>query len=521
MLSLPNHDMEFPERTLLARLEAFRRSDADRDRMVEQVGQAPDLVSFRVWRTSLILCSLSKTIQTFWRSTGKSVVTVRTRSNLDACGRRKLAGSNAFAVVVIDGDDLPFRDSLYTKGKDGGAEAARLLHDELKEQLKRFHPNEDITRWDIYVTVFLNVQGSASTPQSCSLVSDSAECVAFGRAFNNAQPLFQIKFTNIEGEVERTGYSARETLRSFLPITQCKHDHPVNSRLTLIEGKPAVPAFANLGFNRIQIPAVFGSDDVSTRLGTFGVDGSRRISSFDNLLLCSPSSSRKASASFVQPAISVPSPRPTGQSSSKLEISEDLLVSQGWTRSVSDLSALGEGGESKVKRSASSAAAAQKFVYLNAHGHRLDVALPACNQLAQFRLSEQIKKHGKLCNDYHLTGQCNREWCEYRHGDPLTKRERLVLRHIARSLPCPNKSCCREPDCYRGHQCQFGSGCTLTVCRLKETHDIDPVSEIQTKAKLYRDTDALLQEPATKLCEDGAEESLLALDENNVSQSVS
>lgn len=63
---------------------------------------------------------------------------------------------------------------------------------------------------------------------------------------------------------------------------------------------------------------------------------------------------------------------------------------------------------------------------------------------------------------------------DYVHGPKLSPGELLVLKHKARSLNCPYKSC-DDMDCYRGHHCKFGKRCPLNVCHFSNTHHMDLV----------------------------------------------
>ena len=106
-------------------------------------------------------------------------------------------------------------------GKEGGADAAHLLHTEIKTKLKSTYPDSPVDDWSVVVHVVLNLQGLASKLQACGIVMNPNEIFAFGRAFGLAQSLFS--FIDAGQGKERADHKIRETLRLFLPNAQCKY----------------------------------------------------------------------------------------------------------------------------------------------------------------------------------------------------------------------------------------------------------------------------------------------------------
>jgi hypothetical protein len=53
---------------------------------------------------------------------------------------------------------LQFQDFLYKQGKDGGYEAAGLLHTEIQNHLQEVYPESNVTDWNIVVQVICNLQ---------------------------------------------------------------------------------------------------------------------------------------------------------------------------------------------------------------------------------------------------------------------------------------------------------------------------------------------------------------------------
>jgi hypothetical protein len=87
---------------------------------------------------------------------------------------RRAAGSNKFALAIIDGDgavvglalrvgvtpctDQPqFTDSLLALGRDGGSEAAQNIYTALRNQLRTTYPEGNVADWSIVVQLVLNL----------------------------------------------------------------------------------------------------------------------------------------------------------------------------------------------------------------------------------------------------------------------------------------------------------------------------------------------------------------------------
>lgn len=353
----------------------------------------------------------------------------------------------------------------------------------LRDHLRKIYPDSNVSDWSIVVQIVLNMQGLGTKLQACGVFSNPNELVNFGRAFSNAQPLFS--FIDIGSGKERTDHKVRETLRLFLPNAQCKHvffgpchdngylvvlepyrlDPAVASRLTLIATTPPAPGFLQLGLPHITFPQIFRSDNLPDKYGT--------ASPFQPTM---PVRNKSASmtpstAPFVPKS---PSPAPSGDSS----------ASNSWAT-------IGKtGAASKNINIATKKPPKKNYMMLNVHDERLDEALPDADYKVQGRFKEKIDIHGKnYCNSYHLAGKCKSgEYCEYVHGEPLSPGEKLVLKHKARSLPCPANYTCRNPDCILGHHCMFGTACLRANCRFYDSHGMDMVS-VQLLANKEQDAD--------------------------------
>lgn len=379
-------------------------------------------------------------------------------------------------------DPSQFDNYLYAQGKDGGAEAASLLHAGLKTQLSQLYPEAHVSDWNIVVNVVLNAQGLGTKLQACGIIDNPNELSAFGRAFGLAHPLFN--FIDVGNGKERADHKIRETLRLFLPMPQCKHiffgpchdngylpvlepfkrDQSTSTRISLVETTPAEPGFAALGFKRVKFPDVFRDTNLPNRPSIAPV-----TSPAPRSLPVRTASSVQASTSAFPPIGTIAtkdSSKP--KSPSPVQASTD---SNSWAT-------VGKSSGPKNIDIAPKKVAPRRHVVLNADDERLDAPLPRPDLGAEKRFLARTKEQGKCCNNYHLTGHCpTGEYCDYIHGERLSPGEILVMKHKARSITCAARQSCRDVDCTFGHHCKFGGkGCYSDSCWFSDTHYMDLVS---------------------------------------------
>ncbi|KAL1844774.1 hypothetical protein VTK73DRAFT_1819 [Phialemonium thermophilum] len=238
----------------------------------------------------------------------------------------------------------------------------------------------------------------------------------------------------------------------YLPfLSEYKGQPFAAGRITLIEMTPSTPGFHALGFRMTSMPNVFRSQPLPDK-------------SVNSLPV------RPASTSTDGAAV----PTPSGSS-----------VSPPSDHTAASWAALGKNGlPSKTINVAPKKPAPPRFYLVNKHGERLDEELPRWDPNAEKRFSKRIKETGNMCNNYQLRGRCpDGEFCPYDHGERLGPAELLVLRHKARSLKCQNGPWCDDPQCFYGHHCRFGKGCTNPSCRFADTHHID----LTPAKKIYDD----------------------------------
>lgn len=343
-----------------------------------------------------------------------------------------------------------------------------------------------MSSWSIVVNVVLNLQGLGQKLHACGIINNPNELSAFGRAFGLAHPLFN--FIDVGSGKERADHKIRETMRLFLPMSQCKHiffgpchdngylpvlepfkrDRTTSSRITLVETTPAEPGFGALGFNRVKFPKVFRDTHLPSRSLTAPMPNQAPMT-----MPIRPANNMQMSASALVPHVTAGAnntSKPTSPSSS----TTDSQAANTWATVGKNSTGPKNIDIAPIKKTI------RRNVVVNVDDERLDPPLPRADPGAEKRFLARTKESGKCCNLYHLTGQCpTGEYCDYSHGERLSPGEILVLKHKARSINCPGRHQCRDVDCTFGHHCKFGGkGCYADNCWFSDTHYMDLVSVV-------------------------------------------
>ncbi|OKP07142.1 hypothetical protein PENSUB_6102 [Penicillium subrubescens] len=95
---------------------------------------------------------------------------------------------------------------------------------------------------------------------------------------------------------------------------------------------------------------------------------------------------------------------------------------------------------------------AKKYIAINKDNERLDTYCPCPSADVLDEFHRRAREH-KICNSYHLSGECDDLSCHYDHST-VTEAMVDVLRYILRLHPCPRAGACRSIKCYMGHLCQ-------------------------------------------------------------------
>lgn len=290
-----------------------------------------------------------------------------------------------------------------------------------------------------------------------------------------------------------------ETLRFFLPNSQCKHiifagchdngylptldpykrDPKMSSRISLLQTLPIQPGFQQLGFKVCEFPSVFRSDNLAPAPAL--APQAAPIGQRENLPIRTNSQSTAGAAGGV--TVQSPLPQPAAIQTAKtapppLKPSSPAPSTESVRSSWATVGKAPPGSSSSASINiAPRKAPLRRFILLNAYDERLDPDLPRVEPAAQQRLFDRIKRNGKVCNNYHLNGKCESgQYCDYDHGERLSPGEQLALKHRARTRSCPDRGACMSFTCTNGHVCPYGKGCYNDGCWFQDVHDLDLVS---------------------------------------------
>lgn len=106
----------------------------------------------------------------------------------------------------------------------------------------------------------------------------------------------------------------------------------------------------------------------------------------------------------------------------------------------------------------------------NSRGQRLDAILNPLPSLLQ------VERGRKLCNMFHILGECYYTKCSFMHGDRIDDKAIEARRLLARQAPCPFGLQCKDEKCLLGHQCPDKGLCARNVrgCRFSpEMHYVE------------------------------------------------
>ncbi|KAI9689708.1 MAG: hypothetical protein M1820_010078 [Bogoriella megaspora] len=338
-----------------------------------------------------------------------------------------------------------FDEALLKAGKEGGAEAAYRLLTEIKKYMcERF---EGAGSWAIMVQIYVNLEGLGRKLAAIGITSPM-DLHAFTRAFSLNQPLFSI--VDVGSGKERADHKLREIFRLFNTNVQCKHilfgathdngylpnlepfkrDIDAAQRITLLESFSTQQGFKDLGFALVRFDSIFRSSPLPEKPIPLTTNTPQSIAT---------------------PVAKRPLERHVSSDNSASGISDQTAPPLSTT--PTSWATVGKSGRTEKNINI----AAPKFVprnliALNADEERVDAQLARAEKTVYDRLNDrsQIKK---FCNEHHLNGRCNSQYCQYEHGERLSNVEQLALRWKARHRGCQLGSACRSFDCVWGHQC--------------------------------------------------------------------
>ncbi|GME53878.1 c-x8-c-x5-c-x3-h type zinc finger protein [Neofusicoccum parvum] len=441
------------------KIESFRRSDQERDALLQEVVRQYQQLKLAYDEK---IGDFDNEVQArrYWQQqfTEASRALVMTRQQ---------AENTPFVLALIDGDGAIFTEALLRAGAEGGSDAAHKLQSEIRNHILDVYEGASGS-WSIMVHIYANLEGLSRKLASVGIIRSPAELQVFARAFSLHQPLFN--FIDVGSGKERADHKIKEMMRVFISNIQCKHiifggchdngylpnldtykhDPSYSSRISLLETTPATAGFTALKFKTVNFTSVFRPDELPEHR---------------------PAPPQPpAPVKTVSPVQTVVSPQSaTSQTSNGLRSATPIT-----TTSSSSWATVGKTGMTTKSISiAPIKPKERKFVLLNAYDQRIDEKLAKVERGALERFHAKISKQ-KMCNEYHLKGACTLgPTCPYGHGDKLSPVDRLALQHKARNIPCSFLSDCREVSCYYGHNCPYDECSRGDNCYFSMTHDMD------------------------------------------------
>ena len=125
--------------------------------------------------------------------------------------------------------------------------------------------------------------------------------------------------------------------------------------------------------------------------------------------------------------------------------------------------------ETQATRSNStSSSSTASTIYHNKYGQRVDAPLKVSHTIVNSLRAR------KLCNNYHLLGDCSAgDLCKHEHGNKLSPQQLQALRYLARLNPCYYGLSCDDEYCIAGHRC-IRDYCHTSECKFaRAMHDVD------------------------------------------------
>lgn len=107
---------------------------------------------------------------------------------------QKLLNRDSFVLVLIDGEDLIFRNNLLRDGDIGGRRAAQLMHQAVNEHA--FSSIKDLpVDVKVIVRMFMDLDTFTQTCMATGIADGRGKIKSFVRGFNQDKALFDI--TNV------------------------------------------------------------------------------------------------------------------------------------------------------------------------------------------------------------------------------------------------------------------------------------------------------------------------------------
>ncbi|KAL3469563.1 hypothetical protein BJX99DRAFT_69162 [Aspergillus californicus] len=398
---------------------------------------------------------------------------------------------NPFVLVLVDGDGYLFKEYLVKGGPQGGAKAAQILNESIKDLVhERLGSQAD--QYRIMVRIYSNILGLSKTLARAGLVGQEARSLSsFVSSFTAAQDLFD--YVDAGDKKEGADYKIRELFRLFADNNQCKHVffagcHDTGylslltpyrgrtDRITLIKAASFHPEFENLEFPVRELPAVFMSTQpngghvpppnipTAPKVCTHYQKGICRYGTqCTKIHITSGQQLSKTLDDITSPSISSHS-KDFGRSRENSYAKDSNYNKDPWIapRDQEFYSATLPFMNVKLL----------DFIPVNKDRERIDSYVPLPNR-ESWEVYARRSKLCKPCNKHHLAGDCDNDNCDFDHN-PVDSNSLNVMKCILRQHACPKGAGCRSIKCYLGHHCQRAGCKGVKPCKFNRyAHSMD------------------------------------------------
>ncbi|MCJ1470755.1 hypothetical protein MMC07_009402 [Pseudocyphellaria aurata] len=466
---------------IAAQVKAFLRSDAERNQLIKKLCHENQALKEELRQKSADFDAELEARRS-WQSQAEKIDRLLEHT-------QKSTQSQNYVLVAIDGNSCVFQEAYMWNGASGGAAAADKLYLAVQTHFEHLDAGR-ARQWKIVVRVYLDVYGLFQRLRVAGYSHDLERLYQFARGFTQRQSLFDL--VDVGHGSQQVPIKMEELFGIYINSAQCQQvlvgchgddlstifgqhrvDTPGMKRITLLRASesktgPPFPFFGNAEFPSVfrSSPLPAGTSHITASMVSNDDLGQSAPQNWNNGHLLSESSSPKksleSSYSFVTNSRYMPSPKPiiNGHSPSSSQATPNGHYQL--DDAVDDPSSL----TTKTWRPR------QNVLLLNSNDERVDSNLGQLDADAAARVTERTDKK-KLCNDFHLRGQCRTAACTFAHEPTLDDKELVVLKYKARFLVCEKGSACRIPDCWHGHMCSFQDCRRVEICRFKAFHHID------------------------------------------------
>ena len=383
----------------------------------------------------------------------------------------KKTDRDSSVLVLIDGDGLLFEDKYVQEGEKGGIRAAGELLDHITQYVRSKEAIPSDAK--VAVRIFANLVGLAKTYEQAD-IADADTVFEFARGFTMARALFD--FVDCGSGKERADSKIRASFNLNLSTIQCRHiilgcshdngyarmleelQHDDYEKITLLEGVPFTKELAVVShqFGNMQARELFRDTKIETNYHGYLRRAQTNGNGHESSPVLHAASLRTPAKSPLNGLYNSPydTQRPTSTSTSESGQTPATSLSSpppsnNWAGKVQAAAALPPPTTNTPVETKTGEAGIRR----NRKGMRLDPpkAKDLDNQMVQKVQSM------KLCNNFFLKGYCHNanSTCEHDHYYKPSPKELVVLKYIARRIPCVRGTSCEDAKCTAGHRCPF------------------------------------------------------------------